>query len=424
MFEVPDPGEDRGDRLSANEILQRGAARIEADLDREPALQAALLMTLSEVHASLSEFERADVVIKRALVLAQQAQPPAPDLQIRGLRLAASMAFRHFRFDEAEALVAEALAQAGEPRRDTYAELAQLLTMRAGIASSAGDPYRAIELLAPATRMINEYGCPESPLCGSLLITRGLILAEADRLALARDAMSSARERLIRQYGKGYPRVGTSTGNLSDILVQLGDIDRARELAFDALPAVDRLHGRRSPPGAYIFNRLANLESAAGNFELAQVYFEESDHNYETSSQPRYIARAALWSDHGKFLLARGRAREALARFDLAVELRIEHARTADRGHAELLARRADALLALGRDAEALASAEEAATLRARLLPEWHPEREASERQLARLLGTMGRDDAAQPHLRAAEQVSALREQQETRLERDVLPLF
>src|SRR4051794_21511827 len=59
-FKEADPYHTKGERLSADEILARGAERVSRDLSGQPDVQAALMDAIGEVELGLGRFERAE----------------------------------------------------------------------------------------------------------------------------------------------------------------------------------------------------------------------------------------------------------------------------------------------------------------------------------------------------------------------------
>jgi hypothetical protein len=59
LFEVSDPGEARGNTITAREIMDRGASRIERELTTQPAIQATLMETMGTVYTSLGLYDQA-----------------------------------------------------------------------------------------------------------------------------------------------------------------------------------------------------------------------------------------------------------------------------------------------------------------------------------------------------------------------------
>ena len=60
LFKVSDPSEALGNSITAREILDKGAARIDRELAGQPAIQATLMDTMGTVYTSLGLYDAAD----------------------------------------------------------------------------------------------------------------------------------------------------------------------------------------------------------------------------------------------------------------------------------------------------------------------------------------------------------------------------
>ena len=67
LFKVSDPGQARGNSVTAREILDRGAAKIERDLKDQPLVQARLMSTMGRVYDSLGLYDQALPLQEKAL---------------------------------------------------------------------------------------------------------------------------------------------------------------------------------------------------------------------------------------------------------------------------------------------------------------------------------------------------------------------
>ena len=59
LFEVSDPSEARGNTITAREIMDRGAERIQKELTAQPRIQATLMETMGTVYTSLGLYDQA-----------------------------------------------------------------------------------------------------------------------------------------------------------------------------------------------------------------------------------------------------------------------------------------------------------------------------------------------------------------------------
>jgi eukaryotic-like serine/threonine-protein kinase len=75
-FKDADPYHTKGERLTADEIMTRGAERVARDLARQPDVQAALMDAIGEVERGLGRYDRAESLLTRSLDLRRAAFGP------------------------------------------------------------------------------------------------------------------------------------------------------------------------------------------------------------------------------------------------------------------------------------------------------------------------------------------------------------
>ncbi|MEM7048328.1 MAG: tetratricopeptide repeat protein [Acidobacteriota bacterium] len=81
LFQVSDPGRERGSEVTARELLDEGAARIREDLDDQPLVQARLMRTIGDVYVRLGLYEPASTILTDAVgVLRNLPDPPRLEL--------------------------------------------------------------------------------------------------------------------------------------------------------------------------------------------------------------------------------------------------------------------------------------------------------------------------------------------------------
>jgi eukaryotic-like serine/threonine-protein kinase len=67
LFRVVNPGEARGNKVTAREILDRGASRIDTELQAQPEIQARLMQTMGVVYTNLGLNGQAQQLLERAV---------------------------------------------------------------------------------------------------------------------------------------------------------------------------------------------------------------------------------------------------------------------------------------------------------------------------------------------------------------------
>ena len=76
MFRIIDPGEARGNTVTAREVLDKGAARIDEELARQPAIQARLMDTIGMVYMGLGLYREATPLLERAVAKRRACATP------------------------------------------------------------------------------------------------------------------------------------------------------------------------------------------------------------------------------------------------------------------------------------------------------------------------------------------------------------
>jgi non-specific serine/threonine protein kinase/serine/threonine-protein kinase len=66
LFKVSNPSESRGSTLTAREILDRGAERVQTELAAQPEIEARLLLTIASVYNGLGSYEKAQTLARKA----------------------------------------------------------------------------------------------------------------------------------------------------------------------------------------------------------------------------------------------------------------------------------------------------------------------------------------------------------------------
>ncbi|MET0988668.1 MAG: serine/threonine-protein kinase, partial [Steroidobacteraceae bacterium] len=109
-FKVSDPAHARGKEITAREILDNGAARIEQGLSTQPALQATLLDTIGNVYLNLGLPTAAQPLIERGLHVRQSLYGPENPEVAQSLGSLNRAFEAQGEFEKAEALARRSLA--------------------------------------------------------------------------------------------------------------------------------------------------------------------------------------------------------------------------------------------------------------------------------------------------------------------------
>jgi hypothetical protein len=80
LFRIMDPSEARGNTVTAREVLDKGAARIDAELSNQPAIQATVMDTVGTVYMGLGLYGEARPLLDRAVATRRGLPSTEPEV--------------------------------------------------------------------------------------------------------------------------------------------------------------------------------------------------------------------------------------------------------------------------------------------------------------------------------------------------------
>jgi tetratricopeptide (TPR) repeat protein len=380
LFEVADPGESRGEEITAREILDRGAERVEREMGARPEAQAALEETLGRVYRKLGVHDRAEPLLRSSLALRRKTLGPRhPDVAVSLTSLADLLQMEGV-YDEAERYYREALTLRREAFGPEHPDVAASLGSLADLLHDKGDFRAAGPLYREALAMRRRLFRPPHPdLAASLNDMALLHHDEGDYTAAEvfyREALAMRRT----LFGEDHPDVATSYQNLAALLQARKDYAGAEPLYRRALAIQRRVLGERHASVLYTLRNFGMMLVGKGDPAGGERLLREAAALEEEIFRPDHPDRATTLHDLGLAVAAQGRGEEAEPLFREAIE---RYRATLPAGHPYL----AHPLVALGRlllkrgdaaAAEPLLA--EALEIRRRALPPDHPRvREAAD---------------------------------------------
>ncbi len=395
LFEISNPDAGAGASVTARELLDRGAERIDAELSGQPVVQARLLGTIGTVYGSLGVYDRAAALLERALELRRTTLGVENADTAQSMQLLAEALRELARLDEAETLHREALAI---KRRvdDAPASIAASLNDLGLTLSERGKYVEAEPLLREAIATWRRLA-PDPPADVAVgLNNLAQTLRQQGRLDEAATTLDEAIAIRRRRFGNDHPLLANVLGHLGQVRNAQGDLARAEPLLREALAIRRKAYGDDHPDTATAFNNLASLLHDAGDLEAAEPFYRLALTSTEKRLGPRHPDYAVQVNNLASLLEDRDRLDEAETLYRVSYDVR----RTAFGAEHPAVARATHNLarveLALGRVAQAEPLALAALELRQRILPAGHAEIAASTSLLGELRAAQGRVDEAE----------------------------
>lgn len=313
LFRVSDPGEARGNTVTAREILDRGAARIDEDLAGQPAVQARLKSTMGNVYQMLGLHEQAERLLREAVTgLESSVGGEDPDALEARAALAFCLVVRgdHEKASELYEAVIASRRRIFEPDDpETYALMAH-----------AGDLYVKMGRFEEAEANLRESADALVRLRGEdhkdslgALSNLAILLDRQGKHQESIETAARVLESRRRVLGDDHPDTLASLNNLAIYLAKQGRLEEAEPLFREAVEMSRRVRGNAHRGTAMTLSNLGTLLTIQERFDEADPLLREAMETYRHALGAAHPETLAATEAFGVLLTKTGRETEGEA---------------------------------------------------------------------------------------------------------------
>jgi tetratricopeptide (TPR) repeat protein len=278
LFKISDPSEARGNSLTAREVLDKGATRIETQLAKQPQIQATLLDTLGTVYMGLGLYGQAKPLLDSAVTKRQALVPAEPGELALSLSHTGDLLTFRAEYPAAETAYRRAIAlQSALPadQRDDVALGQSLFGLgeEQEITGRSADAERTLrDALALQQRLFKGANADTARTLQAL----SWAVSERDPHE-ALPMMQSAVAMQRKLWGaEPYPDYAGALNDLSVLLKDQGDYDQSEKLLQESLAMYRRLLGDRHPYLGTALNNLGFVQQRKGNLAEAESTYRQA----------------------------------------------------------------------------------------------------------------------------------------------------
>jgi serine/threonine-protein kinase len=325
LFSVADPGENRGERLTANQILERGARELQAHPNGDASVDVAVAIEIGRVYNSLGEGKRAKAVLDAAVArigsVPATSQLPSRLMLMRGWvnYLAADYPAATQDYARTRSL----LPAIADPTERALQE-GSLDQREAALARRTGHLQEASASIHRAIETLTRVRGADDPAMGPSWNELGII--ERDRGDHV--ASIAAFQHALALYKKNYGDIDVRTlgtqSNLAEVLVLNDNDAEAEPLLLNSIEQGRKLQDGPTRLLANAIDMLAEVRLDQKNFATAETLALQADQMYARLVGARHNYRTFALIHLGKARLGKGDAKGALEAFNEALELRRE----------------------------------------------------------------------------------------------------
>jgi serine/threonine protein kinase len=398
LFKLSDPEENRGNQVTARELLDSGAKRLRAGLQDQPETKAALLSTVGAVYDSLGQYQDALPILDESLRLQDKPHDAS--------RIDTLLELGHARvklgdLHGAEQPLQEALHLAQTDSGARSLESGRALWNLGMLRSEQGQYSQAKDLYIRSLAILEQSSAPLTDV-SLVLDDLATVYTREQQWLLAKQTFERSLDIDRRVLGDDHPRVAYLLENLAIVAQNMGELKEAEALYLDSLSREQRAYGDRHPETTVTKSSYGLLLQREGRLVEAEPLLRSVlDVRLSLLGPDHYmvgyarVSLAMLLHDKGDLPGAESQFRQALAVYDKSLPDNHQY-------RASLLMHFARLLVDRGKFAEALSKSDESMRIWAATLPAASPPLAQAHAIHAYALEHSGKSQQAAEELEAA----------------------
>jgi serine/threonine protein kinase len=270
MFKVSDPGQARGNSITAREILDKASNDIDTGLANDPVLQSRMMNVMGTVYDNLGLFAQAEPLLRHALELRRSTLGDRNKDTLQSMYQLAEVLTWEGKSDEAEKLCRQSLegrrSVLGPAHRDTLISmnwLVWILFIEGKYADAEKLGREAVEDTKRALGLRDNITL-------SAMSRLGVVLSEEGKYPEAEATVRQVLETRRQTLGPENPDTVATTVNLANLLMNEGKFAESEKLFRDVLPITRRLYGPENPKTLMTVENMAITVKDQGRYPEAE----------------------------------------------------------------------------------------------------------------------------------------------------------
>lgn len=276
LFKVSDPTRSESNPLTVREILDRGTAKVNRELEGEPLVQARLMDTLGQVYSSLGMYDQALPLMESALTTRRQ-RLGEENLEVAGtLSNLGSVWWHKGEYDKAESLMKRSLATRERLLGPNDAIVANSLNNLGNLYWSKGEYEQAQPALERALAIRERVLGADNPDVATTINSLGAIAYKKGDIKKAQQLWEQTLAIREKTLGPEHPYLAQSLNNLAIAYTDSGDYARARVLLERVVKIQEKVLGPKHPDLASGLANLGRVAQETGDYAGAQANYQRA----------------------------------------------------------------------------------------------------------------------------------------------------
>lgn len=292
VFEQAKPDENKGQPITAQQLLRIGEGQLAVGVGDPPAIRADLTGLIGTLYWDIGDYARAQPLLQEAV--AQSADPRVTDeIRARNLLGLATTESEKQVFDAAYNHAQQALALARQAGSAGVGEMSDAHRLIANILFLRGDSKLAEPLLRQLLVDDRANSGTSPAVVADDLQLLGSVLGELTRYDESETAFRDAIKIDSSSHGDRNSKISGSYNELGQMLLHKGDLAAAENALRIALNGVRQLYGPESQPAWTVQSNLLHVLEMKGQFEEVlpqRLRMLEQENKAQIETRPESLA--------------------------------------------------------------------------------------------------------------------------------------
>ncbi len=276
LFEINEPGNGRGDQITARELLDRGAEKLRREVDHEPLTRAALMHTVGSVYNSLGLPSQGEPFVTEALELRQQILPANDPEVIDNLDTLIVLLVEEGRFAEAKIHARELIEIEQQRLGPNDPKLATSLNRFAIVLHNLGEFEESVRWQEQSIDLLEATDATDLEAYHTGLNHLGTLYLDMGRNAEAVQTLQQCLEVRQRVLGADADRVAQTLNNLALSMITAEQYPSAIDYLERSLTIRQKILGPDHPNLVWGMRLLGRAQTLSGMVGPAEATLQRS----------------------------------------------------------------------------------------------------------------------------------------------------
>ncbi|MEJ2545008.1 MAG: serine/threonine-protein kinase, partial [Calditrichaceae bacterium] len=311
LFEAASPEEARGRTITARDLLDQGANRIENELTDTPEIQAAMFGIIGDVYRRISDFEEAETLLVKALSRKKEIYGEYGKETLIATSNLGELYMQKGLFEKSDSLLNIALNMVNAVDDIDPVNIGELMQTKAELVFEQGDIASADSFYTISQQIYEKELGTEHPLIADILNARASIARHNKKYKESEKLYLKALDMRRKLYGDDHPDVAHSLNHLGRLMYQMDRYPEAEDFARKGLALREKIFGKTSPETGASMSNLAHILVKMNRYEEAADYYKQVLEIMNNVYQEDHPYKAVTASNLGITLYRMGHSEQA-----------------------------------------------------------------------------------------------------------------